>query len=254
MSQIVFITGATSGFGRASAELFARHGHALILNGRREEKLRELEQTLHEQYGTKILLLPGDVRDQQLITVSIEGLPPEWRAVDVLVNNAGLALGRDYFDEADLDDWNVMVDTNVKGFMYVARAVSRLMAERKQGHIINIGSIAGMQVYEKGNLYCATKFAVGAMSQAMRIDLLRHNIRVTAVLPGAAETEFSTVRFKGDEQTAASVYEGLEALSAADVAGVIHYCTTLPAHVCVNELVVTCTRQADAMYYNRSKG
>ncbi|RYY53679.1 MAG: SDR family NAD(P)-dependent oxidoreductase, partial [Chitinophagaceae bacterium] len=211
----------------------------------------ELKTALAAKYNTATWLLPFDVREQQAVSSSIASLPPEWKNIDVLVNNAGLAVGRDYFEEADLDDWNRMVDTNVKGFMYVAKAVSILMAERKSGHIINLGSIAGKQVYEKGNVYCATKFAVDALSQAMRIDLLRHQIRVTAIHPGAAETEFSTVRFKGDDDTARSVYNGLEPLSAEDVAGVIYYSTTLPAHVCINDLVLTCTRQADAMYYNR---
>ena len=252
MARIIFITGASSGFGKACAEKFASTGHHLILNARRTDRLQELQQTLQEKFNTKILLLPFDVRDEKLVMDSVASLPDPWKKIDVLVNNAGLAAGRDYFEEASLDDWNRMVDTNVKGFMYVAKAVSMLMAQRKSGHIINIGSIAGKQVYEKGNVYCATKFAVDALNQAMRIDLLRHQIKVTAIHPGAAETEFSTVRFKGDEETARSVYTGLEALSAMDVAEVIYYTTTLPSHVCINDLVVTCTRQADAMYYNRS--
>ena len=252
MSKIVFITGASSGFGKACAEKFASEGYKLILNARRKDRLEQIRVDLQERFNTPVELAPFDVRDQKAVSDSIGNLPAEWKDIDVLVNNAGLAVGRDFFEEADLDDWNRMVDTNVKGFMYVAKAVSMLMAERKKGQIINLGSIAGKQVYEKGNVYCATKFAVDALNQAMRIDLLRHGIKVTAVHPGAAETEFSTVRFKGDEVTANSVYTGLEALTAMDVAEVIFYTTTLPAHVCINDLVVTCTRQADAMYYNRA--
>nr|MBP8245025.1 SDR family NAD(P)-dependent oxidoreductase [Chitinophagaceae bacterium] len=172
----------------------------------------------------------------------------------ILVNNAGLAAGRDYFEEASLDDWNTMIDTNVKGFLYVARAVAELMISNKQGHIINLGSIAGKEVYEKGNVYCASKFAVDALNQAMRIDLLRHQIKVTAINPGAAETEFSLVRFKGDEATAKKIYDGIEPLHAEDIADVIYYCASLPAHVCINDLTLTCTRQASNVYFNRQPG
>ncbi len=252
MPNIIFITGATSGFGKASAEIFAEKGYNLILNGRRTDRLAELSSKLTSQYKVSVHQLPFDVRDEKLVNECIDSLPAEWKNIDVFLNNAGLALGRDYFEEANMDDWNTMVDTNVKGFMYVAKAVSKLMAANKKGHIINIGSIAGRQVYEKGNVYCATKFAVDALSQAMRVDLLRHKIRVTHIQPGAAETEFSLVRFKGEEETAKTVYEGLEALSGRDVAEVIWYCASLPSHVCVNVLEVTCTRQADAYYYNRT--
>lgn len=251
MPKIAFITGATSGFGKACAEKFAANGYHLIINGRREERLNELKTTLEKNFSIQVIVRAFDVRDQQAVFNAVSSLPAAWQAIDVLVNNAGLALGRDYFEEASLDDWNTMVDTNVKGFMYVAKAVSQLMAARKQGHIINMGSVAGKQVYEKGNLYCATKHAVEAMNQAMRIDLLRHNIKVTAIHPGAAETEFSTVRFKGDENTAKSVYTGIKPLTAEDVADVIFYCTTLPPHVCINDLVITCTQQADAIYMYR---
>jgi 3-hydroxy acid dehydrogenase / malonic semialdehyde reductase len=252
MSKIIFITGATSGFGKSAAEKFAANGYDLILNGRRTDRLDELCQTLEKKYTIACLPLPFDVRDEKAVFDSIASLPAEWKKIDVLFNNAGLALGRDYFDEADLNDWNVMVDTNIKGFMYVAKAVSQLMVKNKQGHIINMGSIAGKQVYEKGNVYCATKYAVDAMNQAMRIDLLRHNIKVTGIHPGAAETEFSLVRFKGEEGTAKKIYDGLNPLTAEDVAGVIWYCTTLPPHVCINDLSVTCLQQADTIYFNRN--
>lgn len=251
MSKIVFITGATSGFGEASAKKFAANGYDLILNGRRADRLQTLADTLEKKYNVAVLQLPFDVQDEKAVLESIDSIPADWQAIDVLLNNAGLALGRDYFEEGDLNDWNVMIDTNVKGFLYVAKAVSQMMAKRKQGHIINMGSVAGKDVYEKGNVYCATKFAVDAISRAMRIDLLRHNIKVTAINPGAAETEFSIVRFKGDEATAKSIYNGLKPLTAEDVADVIFYCASLPAHVCINDLTITCTRQADGIFFNR---
>ncbi len=251
MRKIVFITGATSGFGEACAWKFAANGYDLILNGRRSERLQTLADALEKKYNVAVLQLPFDVQDEKQVFASIESIPDDWKAIDVLINNAGLAMGRDYFDEGDLNDWNIMIDTNVKGFVYVARAVSQLMAARKQGHIINMGSVAGKQVYEKGNMYCATKFAVDALSQAMRIDLLRHNIKVTSINPGAAETEFSRVRFKGDEVTAKKIYDGIKPLTAEDVADVIWYCTTLPEHVCINDLTITCVQQADGIYFNR---
>ncbi|HVT86549.1 MAG TPA: SDR family NAD(P)-dependent oxidoreductase [Chitinophagaceae bacterium] len=251
MQKIVFITGATSGFGKACAEKFAANGYDLILNGRRTDRLEKLQKELESKFNTAVSLLPFDVQDEKAVFENIGNLPEEWQKIDVLINNAGLALGRDYFDEADLNDWNTMIDTNVKGLMYVARAVVPFMIKRKQGHIINMGSVAGKQVYEKGNVYCASKFAVDALNQAMRIDLLRHRIKVTAIHPGAAETEFSIVRFKGDETTAKKIYDGLLPLTAEDVAEVIWYCTTLPPHVCINDLSITCLQQADALYFNR---
>lgn len=259
MSKIVFITGATAGFGKACAEKFAANGYDLVLNGRRTERLQELAEQLEKKFNVAVLQLAFDVRDEKAVFDSISNLPLEWKNIDVLVNNAGLALGRDYFEEASLEDWNTMIDTNVKGAMYVAKAVSQLMAKRNaaegvSGHIINLGSVAGKEVYEKGNMYCASKFAVDAMTKAMRIDLLRHNIKVTGIHPGAAETEFSLVRFKGDEATAKSIYNGLQPLTAEDVADAIYYTTTVPTHVCINDLVITCTQQANAIYFNRNPG
>jgi NADP-dependent 3-hydroxy acid dehydrogenase YdfG len=239
MQKIVFITGATSGFGKACAYKFAEHGYDIIINGRRTDRLEYLANELEKKYNIAVLQLPFDVQDEKKVFHSIENIPDGWQAIDVLVNNAGLALGRDYFNEADISDWNTMIDTNVKGFLYVAKAVSQLMVKQKKGHIINMGSIAGKEVYEKGNVYCATKFAVDALSQAMRIDLLRYNIKVTSINPGAAETEFSVVRFKGDEGTAKKIYDGLQALSAEDVADAIFYCASLPPHVCINDLSIT---------------
>ncbi len=251
MAATVFITGATSGFGLACAHRFASNGYHLILNGRREERLQSTAGDLKDRFGIKVLIAPFDVSDQQKVMEVIGGLPEAWSSIDILVNNAGLAAGRDYFEEASLEDWNQMIDTNVKGFLYVAQAIAKKMVIRKKGHIINIGSTAAKVVYEKGNTYCATKFAVDALSQAMRIDLLRHGIKVTNINPGAAETEFSLVRFKGDAATAASVYQGIKALQAEDVANVIYYAATLPEHVCINELTVTCLQQADSVHLIR---
>ncbi|HEY0677179.1 MAG TPA: SDR family NAD(P)-dependent oxidoreductase [Chitinophagaceae bacterium] len=252
MVKTVFITGATAGFGKACAEKFAENGYNIIITGRREDRLTELQQQLQQNFNVKVLTLAFDVRDKQTVYSAIENLQPEWKKIDILINNAGLALGRDYFDEADIDDWETMLDTNIKGLLYVSRAVLPYMKERGNGHIINIGSTAGKEVYEKGNVYCASKYAVNAISQSMRIDLLRLGIKVTLVNPGAAETEFSLVRFKGDEETAKSVYKGFEPLSAADVAAVIYYCTTLPQHVCINDLVLTSTAQANSFYFHRT--
>lgn len=251
MPSIVLITGATSGFGKSCAKLFAEKGHRLILIGRRADRLEKLAAALKQSYDTATYLLPIDVRNQEAITTGISSLPPTWQDIAILINNAGLAAGRDYFEEAKLDDWNEMIDTNIKGFLYVSQAVAKGMAIRKKGHIINIGSTAGKVVYEKGNAYCATKYAVDALNQSMRIDLLRHGIKVTAINPGAAETEFSLVRFKGDEEIAASVYNGMKPLTPEDVAAVIYYTTTLPAHVCINDLTLTCVQQADSVYIHR---
>ncbi|OSZ80665.1 NAD(P)-dependent oxidoreductase [Chitinophagaceae bacterium IBVUCB2] len=252
MQKIVFITGATAGFGEACTYKFAAHGYDIIINGRRTDRLQVLADELENKYNIAVLQLPFDVQNEKAVFESIENIPADWKSIDILINNAGLALGRDYFNEADVNDWNTMIDTNVKGFLYVAKAVSQLMTKQNKGHIINMGSIAGKEVYEKGNVYCATKFAVDALSQAMRIDLLRYNIKVTSINPGAAETEFSVVRFKGDEGTAKKIYDGLKPLSAGDVADVIFYCATLPPHVCINDLSITCLQQANTIYFNRA--
>lgn len=249
--KTVLITGATSGFGEASAEVFAKNGYRLILNGRRKERLEVIKEKLEKDHSADCFLLPFDVQKRAEVQEAVSRLPESWQAIDVLVNNAGLALGRDFFDEADLDDWDTMIDTNLKGLLYVSRAVVPLMVRRKKGHIINIGSTAAKDLYEKGNTYCATKAAVDSISKGMRIDLLQHHIKVTAIHPGAAETEFSKVRFKGDEDTAAKVYEGYQALTAEDVANIIYYTTTLPAHVCINDLVVTATQQANSIYFHK---
>lgn len=251
MGKIVLITGATSGFGKAMAEKFASKGYDLILTGRRKDRLESLQHDLCNKYNGAVIILNFDVQNRQETFDAINKLSEDWQAIDILINNAGLAAGRDYFDEASIDDWDLMIDTNLKGLLYVTKAVLPYMIARKQGHIINIGSTAGKEVYEKGNTYCASKSAVNAISQAMRIDLLRHKIKVTAIHPGAAETEFSIVRFKGDQGQAAKVYEGYKALTAADVAEVTYYCCSLPAHVCINDLVMTSTAQANSFYLHK---
>ena len=252
MKKIVFITGATSGIGEACARKFAEQGYDLILNGRRSNRLMELQKGLAEKYNAESIILPFDVRIREDVFKRIEGLDDRWKQIDVLINNAGLALGRDHFHEADMDDWDTMIDTNVKGLLYVSKAVVPYMVQNKKGHIINLGSVAGKDVYEKGNVYCASKFAVDALNKSMRIDLLPHNIKVTAIHPGAAETEFSLVRFKGDAETAKKIYEGYEPLTADDIADIIYYTTTLPPHVCINDLVVTSTQQANAIHFHKS--
>ena len=251
MNRKILITGATSGFGRAMAHVFAQHGDDCIITGRRSERLDELQRELEQKFNVAILPLCFDVQDKEAVTKAIDSLPEDWKNIDVLINNAGLAAGRDYFDEASMDDWETMINTNLKGLLYVTKAVVGAMRARGKGQIINIGSTAAKEVYEKGNVYCATKAAVDALSQSMRIDLLRHGIKVTAIHPGAAETEFSMVRFKGDEATAKSVYQGFKPLVGEDVAQVAYYCTTLPEHVCINDLVLTCTAQANSFYFNR---
>ena len=237
------ITGATAGFGRATAIKFAQHRYNIIITGRRKERLSELEKEL-SHYKIKVLALNFDVRNKEKVDLAINNLPDEWKNIDILVNNAGLAVGLSHIDDGDTDDWDRMIDTNVKGLLYVTRAVAPLMVARNTGHIFNISSIAGKEVYEYGNVYCASKHAVDALSKAMRIDLLKHSIKVTNIAPGMAETEFSIVRFKGDKEKADAVYKGIAALTAEDIAEVICYCATLPAHICINDLTITPTQQA----------
>jgi 3-hydroxy acid dehydrogenase/malonic semialdehyde reductase len=248
MNKTILITGATSGFGKAIAEKFAAENWNCIITGRRKEKLDELAATLSSDKHIKILPLVFDVSKNEEVFSSINSLQNDWRNIDVLVNNAGLAAGKDPFDEANLGDWEAMIDTNVKGLLYVSKAVIPLMKENTKGHIINMGSTAGKEVYKDGNVYCATKFAVNAISQSQRIDLLPYKIKITCINPGAAETEFSLVRFKGDQEKAKAVYEGYEPLRAADIANTVYYCATLPEHVCINDLVITSTAQANSFY------
>ncbi|MEI7629486.1 MAG: SDR family NAD(P)-dependent oxidoreductase [Bacteroidota bacterium] len=251
MQKTILVTGATSGFGKAIAEKFASEKWNCIITGRRKEKLDELATSLHNTYGIKVLPLVFDVQNKEAVFNHLGNLPAEWQSIDVLVNNAGLALGRDSFESANLNDWETMIDTNVKGVMYVTKAVLPYLTERKKGHIINIGSTAGKEVYKDGNAYCASKHAVDALSKAMRMDLLPYQIKVTVIHPGAAETEFSLVRFKGDENKAELVYDGYKALQANDIADIAYYTATLPAHVCINDLVVTCVAQANSFYLHK---
>jgi NADP-dependent 3-hydroxy acid dehydrogenase YdfG len=250
MRKKIMITGASSGFGKAMAHRFAKEGWSIVITGRRKKILLELAEELTAQYGAEVLVKVFDVQQRKEV---FDALANDERLgdVDVVVNNAGLALDRDYFDEANLDDWKTMIDTNLKGLLYVSKAMLPYLIKRGKGHIINIGSTAGKEVYEKGNVYCATKTTVDAISQAMRIDMLRHQIKVTAIHPGAAETEFSIVRFKGDASMAKTVYEGYQPLKAEDVADTAFYCANLPEHVCINSVVMTCTSQANSFYLLR---
>jgi NADP-dependent 3-hydroxy acid dehydrogenase YdfG len=255
--RIVLITGATSGFGEATARRFAAAGWNVIATGRRTERLEALRAELQGMHGRMegpaiLHALHFDVRDRAAVDTAIASLPPEWRAIDVLVNNAGLAAGFDPIQNGDVDDWERMIDTNVKGLLYVTRAVVPGMIARGRGHVINIGSTAGKEVYPKGNVYCATKFAVDALTKGLRQDLLPHGIKVSQISPGLAETEFSLVRFDGDAARASQVYQGLEPLHPEDIAELVHYLTTLPPHVCVNDLVVTPTAQASSQLVHRT--
>ena len=253
MNKIVLITGATSGIGKACAIKYAAAGYHLIITGRRADRLTALKAELEKTNGIKVLALDFDVQDRKAVEENLTTLPAEWQNITILINNAGLAAGRDLFDDADMEDWETMLNTNVHGLLYVSKAILPYMIARKTGHIINIGSVAGKEVYEKGNVYCASKFAVDAISQGMRIDLLRHNIKVTNINPGAVETEFAAIRFKGDQQKAAATYSGLTPLTGEDIANTIFYCTQLPPHICINDLVITCTQQAGTHYFNRTQ-
>lgn len=249
MNKIVFITGATSGIGKACAEKFASENYDLILTGRRQERLEKLQIELREQYPIKIHTLCFDVQEKAKVFEQVNSLPAEWQHIQILINNAGLALGKDPFDEAEMRDWEIMMSTNVNGLLYVTRAVLPFLKEAGNGHIINLGSVAGKEVYENGNVYCASKFAVDALNKALRIDLLKFGIKVTGIHPGAVETEFSLVRFKGDNHKAGAAYEGLKPLTARDIADTIFYCADLPPHVCINDLVITCLQQAGSYYF-----
>ena len=251
MNKTALITGATSGIGRAVADIFAENKYNLIVTGRRSERLQELKAALERQHGISVLALCFDVRDNDEVVRNIASLPVEWRNIDVLVNNAGLAVGLNHIQDGVLDDWERMIDTNIKGLLYVTRAVSPLMVARNSGHIVNICSVAGKEVYENGNVYCATKHAVDALSKAMRIDMLGHNIKVTNICPGAVETEFSIVRFKGDTQRAAGTYKGIEPLTGRDIAECIYFAVSLPQHVCINDMMIMPTAQADSRTFNR---
>ncbi|MCJ8210154.1 SDR family oxidoreductase [Mucilaginibacter sp. RS28] len=244
MAKIALITGATAGIGEACAHLFAAQRYNLILTGRRADRLEALANRLNDKYNVEVAVAAFDVRNRDSVASNLESLPAEWRNIDVLINNAGLSQGLEPINEGDPDDWDRMIDTNIKGLLYVTKIVSNWMVNNGYGHIINLGSIAGKEVYPNGNVYCATKHAVGALSDGMRIDLLKHGIKVTAVHPGAVETEFSEVRFKGDSDRAKKVYEGFTPLVATDIADTIWWIVSRPAHVNINEITVMPTAQA----------
>jgi NADP-dependent 3-hydroxy acid dehydrogenase YdfG len=251
MSKIALITGATSGIGKATAEVFADNGINLILCGRRQERLDELKNKLSGR--VKVTTLRFDVRFRDEVFTAIDSLDEQWKSVDILVNNAGNAHGLDTVETANVDDWDAMIDGNVKGLLYVTKAVLPAMVDKKNGHIVNVSSIAGKQVYSKGTVYCASKFAVEALSQGMRLDLVDHNIRVTNIAPGLVETEFSLVRFKGDENRAKQVYQGLEALRAEDIADAIWWAVSRPAHVQIADITILPTAQASATVVRRNQ-
>lgn len=248
MNKTVLITGATSGFGEATAKLFSKNNYHVIITGRRKNKLDSLAMELKSNTSVKILPLNFDVSKRNECFEALEKVNREFGQLDILVNNAGLAVGFDLFDDASIDDWDNMIDTNIKGLLYMSKASLPLLKKSNYPHIVNIGSTAGKEVYQKGNVYCATKHAVDAISKAMRIDLLEQGIKVSSINPGLSETEFSIVRFKGDTQKAKNVYQGIHALQADDIANLIFHVCNLPAHVCLNDITLTCLNQANSVY------
>lgn len=251
MKKTVFITGATSGIGQACAEKFAANNYDIIITGRRDNLLQEVKSLLENKYSCGVTTLCFDIQNKKAVFETIEHLPEDKKQIDILINNAGLALGRDPFDEADITDWETMMNTNVNGLLYMSKALMPFIKKSK-GHIVNIGSIAGKEVYENGNGYCASKFAVDAISKAMRIDLVKHGIKVTSINPGAVETDFSLVRFKGNEEKATDAYKNYVPLTANDIADTIFFCCTLPAHVCINDLTITCLQQANTTVFSKN--
>lgn len=248
----ILITGATSGFGRSIAYKFAGEGFDLIITGRRLERLEQIKQDIEEKYDVNVLPLNFDVREQKEVAQAIQSIPESIQnEIHILVNNAGLAVGRDTIDKGEIEDWDRMIDTNVKGLLYVSKELIPILKKNQKGHIINIGSTAGKETYKSGNVYCASKHAVDSLSKAMRIDLLPFGIKVTNIAPGLAETEFSVVRFKGDQEKADSVYQGFAPLKGEDIAEIAYYAATVPEHVCLNDITVTCTAQANSFYLNK---
>jgi len=251
MKKIALITGATSGIGKATAHKLAQNHYNRIITGRRDDLLNDLKKELGIKYKCDILTLNFDIRSRPLVDKMIDSIPDNWKKIDVLLNNAGLAAGFNPIQNGELSDWDEMIDTNIKGLLYITRKVAPLMIENGRGHIINISSIAGKEVYENGNVYCATKYAVDALTKGMRMDLVDYNIKVTSIAPGAVETEFSLVRFKGDENRAAKVYEGFTPLSAEDIAEAILFAVTRPPHVNVNDMLIMPTAQANMFKIHR---
>ena len=253
MNRIALITGATSGIGEATAQKFASEGINLILTGRRSGLLEDLKNRLIKKYDIEVLALNFDVRNNDEVVATFNTLNENWKRIDILINNAGLASGLDLIQNGDLEDWDKMIDTNVKGLLYISRAILPLMIENGFGHVVNIASTAAKEVYEKGNVYCASKHAVDAISKGMRIDLLKEGIKVTSVNPGLVETEFSIVRFHGDKEKAKIPYKGMKPLTGEDVANVIWYVINLPEHVNINDIVLTATAQANSLYIKRDE-
>ena len=249
--QIVVITGASSGIGASCAKMFAKEGASLVLAARRRNKLEAVATELKQAYQSKIYLLEIDVSDRHTVETSLASLPESWRKVDILVNNAGLSRGIDKFQRGDIQNWEEMIDTNLKGLLYVTRSLLPGMIERDRGHIINIGSIAGHQAYTGGNVYCATKAAVRTLSQGLKMDLLGTPVRVSCVDPGTVETDFSNVRFRGDTERAKKVYQGMNALTPDDIAEIVVFCATRPSHVNMSEVLVLATDQSSATMINR---
>jgi len=246
--KTVLVTGATAGIGEAIAQIFARANNKIIITGRRKDRLEKLKEKLEIDFGVQVHTLCFDVQKSDQVKSAIASLPEGFRNIDILVNNAGLALGRASFDNALEEDWDTMIDTNIKGVLYVTKAIVPGMIERKSGQIVNIGSIAGKETYLGGNVYCATKHAVDSLTKAMRIDLLEHGIKVTGICPGIVETEFSEVRYKGDKEKAKLVYEGYHPLSPRDVAELVFFTATRPPHVNINDVVIVPTTQANTFY------
>ncbi|GAA4451725.1 SDR family NAD(P)-dependent oxidoreductase [Nibrella saemangeumensis] len=249
MSRIALITGASSGIGLATAEAFAKHNIDLILCGRRQDRLNDLQKQLNQ--SVRVTTLVFDVRDRQAVEVAIQSLPEEWQAIDILVNSAGNAHGLSPIQDGDPEDWDLMIDGNIQGLLYVSKAVMPGMVARQRGHIVNLSSVAGKQTYANGAVYCASKAAVEAISEGMRLDLTQHGIKVTNVAPGAVETEFSVVRFKGDAERAAKVYEGFDPLTAQDIADSIAYAVMAPAHVTIADITILAGAQAAATTIHR---
>ena len=249
--MIALITGVTSGIGKSSAEIFAKNGYDLIITGRRKDRLESLAKELQKKFKVKVLTLNFDVRSNKEVDKNISSLKNEWKKIDVLINNAGLASGLGPIQEGDIEDWEKMIDTNIKGLLFVTRQIAPMMIKNGKGHIINVASLAGKQAYPKGNVYCATKFAVDALSQSMRIDMLEHGIRVTNIAPGLVETEFSLVRFHGNAERAKSTYANIKPLTADDIAEIIFWTASRPAHVNINDVVITPTAQANAYLVHR---
>jgi hypothetical protein len=249
--KIALITGATSGIGLETALLLAQNNYNLILTGRRNERLAELRERLQSSSEARVLMLNFDIRNRKETETALESIPQEWRAVDLLINNAGLAAGLAPINSADVDDWENMIDTNVKGLLYTSRIISSWMIENGKGHIINISSIAGKETYPNGSVYCGTKHAVSAISKAMRVELLPYGIKVSTIAPGAVETEFSLVRFRGDKERADNVYKGFDPLTAKDIAETILFIASRPAHVNIDDLLIMPTSQGSARDFHR---